>query len=63
MTQLDCCRQVLADISATVAATLPLARASALLALLRPWIRWRLFSPINPRLSAHRRVVASGSAR
>jgi len=35
MTPLDCCRHALADISATVAATLPLARASALLALLR----------------------------
>jgi len=35
MTQLDCCRQVLADISATVAATLPPGRARALLALLR----------------------------
>ena len=35
MTPLDCCRQALADISATVAATLPPGRARALLALLR----------------------------
>src|SRR5439155_15547382 len=35
MTQLDSCRQVLADISATVAATLPPSRARALLALVR----------------------------
>src|SRR5438105_14722892 len=35
MTQLDSCRQVLADISATVAATLPPGRVRALLALLR----------------------------
>ena len=35
MTPLDCCRQALADISATVAATLPPGRARALLALVR----------------------------
>ncbi len=35
MTQLDCCRQVLAEVSAEVAATLPPGRARALLALLR----------------------------
>ncbi len=35
VTPLDCCRQVLAEISATVAATLPPGRARALLALLR----------------------------
>ena len=35
MTPLDCCRQALADISATVAATLPTGRARALLALSR----------------------------
>ncbi len=35
MTQLDCCRQLLAEISATVAATLPTGRVRALLALLR----------------------------
>ncbi|MGI8858069.1 MAG: hypothetical protein ACR2JW_20210 [Thermomicrobiales bacterium] len=35
MTPLDCCRQVLAEISATVAVTLPPGRARALLALLR----------------------------
>lgn len=35
MTQLDCCRQLLAEISAEVAATLPPGRAQALLALLR----------------------------
>jgi len=35
MTPLDCCRQVLAEISATVAATPPPGRARALLALLR----------------------------
>jgi hypothetical protein len=34
MTQLDACRQVLAEISATVAATLPLGRVRALLAVL-----------------------------
>ncbi len=35
MTQIDCCRQLLAETSATVAATLPPGRARALLALLR----------------------------
>ncbi len=35
MTPLDCCRHALADISATVAATLPPGRTGALLALLR----------------------------
>ena len=35
MMPLDCCRQLLAEISATVAATLPPGRARALLALLR----------------------------
>src|SRR5437763_11881939 len=35
MTPLDCCRQALADVSATVAATAPPGRARALLALLR----------------------------
>jgi hypothetical protein len=35
MTQLDCCRQLVAEISATVAATLPPGRTRALLALVR----------------------------
>jgi hypothetical protein len=35
MTQIDCCRQLLAEMSATVAATLPPGRVRALLALVR----------------------------